>query len=371
MTRNIARVALLLLLGATAACSRAAVAQTDAGEHDRESIQLAAGSAHLNFLKIVTVEESDDTPAVVLTGKVAFDEYHTQRVASPVDGRAIRILVESGDKVKTGQVLFELTSPTVGQMQGDMQKALSDLALSEKALARMNSLKADGAVSAKEVAQAESEYRKAKADVGSSSSRIRALNLASDPGAGAAIRTAIDGTVVDRSVLVGQEVRADGAVPLMTVSNLETVWVLGDVYEQDLALVQKGSAVVVTVAAYPSVTFAGRVGQISNVVDPVTHTVKLRCVVPNPEEKLKPEMFAKIQLSDVGGKKIVIPSRALLNDTQPPRVILALENNTFQFRKVEAGPEVAGKVRILSGLKPGEKIVSGGAIFLKQEIVTQ
>jgi cobalt-zinc-cadmium efflux system membrane fusion protein len=369
MTRSIA---LLVLLGAATACSHAVAEQTDAGEKSRETIQVAATSVHLNFLKVEAVTESDDAPAVILTGKVTFDENHTQRVASPVDGRAIKINVELGDKVKAGQVLLELSSPNVGQMQGDMQKALSDLALAEKALARMTSLKQDGAVSAKEVAQAEADHRKARADVASTSSRIRSLNLSSsEPGAGAAIRTAVEGTVVERNVLVGQEVRADGAAPLMTVSNLDVVWVLGDVYEQDLALVQKGAPVSVNVAGYPGVAFPGTVGHLSDVVDPATHTVKLRCVVPNPEGKLKPEMFARIQLRDVGGKKVVIPSRALLNDTQPPRVILAGENNTFVLRKVEAGPEIAGKVRILSGLKPGEKIVTEGAIFLKQEIVSQ
>lgn len=371
MTRSMVFVC-LLSAPLAGACSHPASASQEALEHPHESIQLPTQTPHLNYLKIATVEEAKDIPAMVLTGKVAFDENHTQRVASPVDGRATKLLVEPGDKVKVGQALIELSSPNVGQIQADLQKSLQDLSVTERAVERVHKLQVDGAVSAKEVAQVEADHRKAKADVASVSSRLKSLNITStDPSVGLALRGQLAGTVVDRNVLLGQEVRADAAVPLMTISNLEVVWVLGDVYEQDIALVKQGTAVSVTVAGYPGVTFPGTVAHLNDVVDPVTHTVKLRCVVPNPEGRLKPEMFAKILLHDVGEMRVVIPSRALLNDTQPPRVVLALEGNTFKLHKVEVGPEVAGRVRVLSGLKPGDKIVTDGAIFLKQEILSQ
>lgn len=367
------RVILAILAAAAAAgCSAsAATPPPEQAEPDRESIQLAAGSPHLKYLKIDTASESDEAPAVVLTGRVGFDENHTQRVASPVDGRAVKLLVETGDKVKVGQPLIELSSPNVGQLQADLQKAQQDLGLSEKALDRAQKLKVDGAVSEKDLAQAEADYRKAKADVAGASTRLRSLNLASaDPGAGAALRAQVAGTVVERNVLVGQEVRADATAPLITISDLGVVWVAGDVYEQDLPLVQPGAEVKVTVSAYPDDVFTGTVGRVSEVVDPVTRTVKIRCVVPNAAGKLKPDMFAKIELKDVG-KKIVIPSRSLLVDSQPPKVILVNGDNSFHLQAVKVGPEVAGKVRVLSGIKAGDRLVVDGAIFLKQEMDNQ
>ena len=98
-------------------------------------------------------------------------------------------------------------------------------------------------------------------------------------------------------------------------------------------------------------------------------TVKVRCVVPNPGGRLKPEMFAKIDLKDATGSRVlVIPARAVLNDGERTKVVVATEGNLFRVRKVELGPEVEGRVRVLAGLKAGEKIVADGALFLKHEI---
>ena len=231
-------------------------------------------------------------------------------------------------------------------------------------------LKQEGAISDKDVAQVEADYKKAKADAARSAAQLHSLSLStSGPTITAALRSQIGGTVVERSVLVGQEVRADATAPLLTVTDLSTVWVVADLYEQDLALVNRGAAVNVVVPAYPSEPFPGTVDHVGEVLDPVSHTVKLRCLIPNPGHRLKPEMFAKVELSDVGGKKaIVLPSTAVLTDSEHARVIVATEGNVFRQRVVALGPEADGKVRVLTGIKPGEKVVVDGAIFLKREM---
>jgi cobalt-zinc-cadmium efflux system membrane fusion protein len=275
--------------------------------------------------------------------------------------------------VKAGQQLILLSSPQVGQLQSDAQKAVQDLAVAQKALDRAHKLMADGAVSEKEVAQAEADFRKARATLGGSGSQLSALGIsASDPTVSVALRSQIAGKVVDRGAMVGQEVRADATNPLVTISDLKNVWVLADVYEQDLKLVQEGAAVQVSVPAYPDQKFPGTVAHIGDVVDPASHTVKLRCNVANPDEKLKPEMFAKIELADAGNAKAVaIPAKAVLWDSEHSRVIVDTGNNVFASRIVSVGPEVDGMVRVLNGLKPGERIVTDGALFLKQEMDDQ
>jgi cobalt-zinc-cadmium efflux system membrane fusion protein len=274
------------------------------------SIQVKPGNPRLQFIKVETVKETDAPPVVRLTGKVSFDEDHTQRVASPIDGRASRILVELGDDVKPGQALIQLTSPRVSELQSYSQKATLDLDLATKALGRANTLRQEGAVSEKEAAQAEADFHKSKSDAARTNAQLRSLSVsASDPTTSAAIRTQIHGTVVERNILVGQEVRADSAQPLLTISNLTVVWVLADVYEQDLAMVKKGDSVKIRVPAYPDEAFDGKVNYLGDVLDPLSRTVKLRCSVPNPQFRLKPEMFAKIELTDIATKKaIVIPS---------------------------------------------------------------
>jgi cobalt-zinc-cadmium efflux system membrane fusion protein len=338
-----------------------------------DSIHLGEGNPKLPFIKIEVVTESDGGTSMTLTGRVDFDEDKTQRVASPIDGRAASLLVSPGDRVKAGQALIQLSSPQVGQLQAEALKAGQDLTVAQKALDRANKLQADGAISDKEVAQIEADYRKAKSDAESSTAQLRALGISpSDPTVTVALRAQVPGTVVERNVLVGQEVRADGATPLVTISDLETVWVLADVYEQDLKLVQQGASVNVRVPAYPDQVFAGTVAHIGDVLDPASHTVKLRCVVPNSEHKLKPEMFAKIELAGTaGGKAIFIPSKAVLADSEHSRVIVDSGGGTFKTRVVSVGPETEGKVRVLGGLVAGERIVTDGALFLQGDIVDQ
>jgi cobalt-zinc-cadmium efflux system membrane fusion protein len=372
----VAALAAALTLGA--ACSKShgeepAEKSENAGEGTRDFVRFNPGSAPLDFLKIETVAETSGATSVTLPGRVSFDEDHTQRVASPIDGRAVSILVKLGDKVRAGQPLIALSSPNVGQLQADAQKAMSELALAEKATERVHKLQTEGAVADKDVAQAENDYRKAKSDSGRTTAQLKSLGVsASDPAVNVALRAQIAGTVVERNVLVGQEVRADQAAPLITISSLDTVWVQADAYEQDLSLVAEGDTVTIRVPAYPGETFPGKVGHIGDVVDPSTRTVKVRCLADNKAHKLKPEMFAKLDVLNAAGHKLIlVPAQAVLNDGDKSVVIVASEGNVFRARKVEVGPETEGKVRLLSGLRPGEKIVTDGAIFMKREIDTQ
>jgi cobalt-zinc-cadmium efflux system membrane fusion protein len=359
--------------GLGGACSKGHGEEGGGVEKAHDFVKYDPGHVPLDFIKIVTVEEVSGATAVSLPGRVTFDEDHTQRVASPIDGRATAILVKLGDKVKAGQPLIQLSAPNVGLVQADAQKALSDLTLSEKSIERVRKLQAEGAIADKEVAVAEGDLRKARSDYGRAQVQLKALGLsATDPAVNASLRAQIPGVVVERNVLVGQEIRADQAMPLLTVSSLETVWVLADAYEQDLGLVGEGDPVSVGVPAYPGETFAGKVGHVADVVDPATRTVKVRCLVPNPGHRLKPEMFAKVEVRSTGKHKVImVPSQAVLSDGDRSLLIVATEGNTFRARRVEVGPETDGKVRVLGGITPGEKIVTEGAIFMKREIESQ
>jgi len=373
-TRIVALAGLCALAGG-AGCSQAPAAEEPAakGAGERDFIQYDIKHAPLDFVKIGTVDESDGATSTTLPGRVIFDEDHTQHVASPIDGRAVRILVRPGDKVRAGQPLVELSSPVVGQLQSDAQKSQLDLALSTQAMERVRKLQADGAVAEKEVAQTEGDYRKARSDGTRAATQLRALGIASgDPAVTAALHAQIAGTVVERNVLPGHEVRGDQSAPLVTISNLDTVWVLADAYEADLGSIQVGDAVAVRVAAYPDQVFTGKVGHIGDVIDPTTHTAKIRCVVPNADHRLKPEMFARVDVKGgAGGKTLLIPSQAVYNEGDRSLVIVATEGNVFRSRPVEVGPDIGGQVRVFKGLNRGEKIVSQGAIFMRREIESQ
>ena len=373
MKTKVLPVAIVLCSGVLGAFTLACSSKTTpamAAERNQDSIQLQPGNARLKFIKVVKVEPSDAAPSVRLTGKIGFNEDATQRVASPIDGRASRILVELGDRVRPNQALLELTAPHVSELQADAQKARQDLDVATKSLDRTKKLKLDGAVSEKEAAQAEADFRKAKADAARTEAQLRSLSVSpTDPTTSAALRAQIGGIVVERNVLVGQEVRADSAQPLFTISNLDTVWVQADVYEQDLGLVHKGDTVKVHVPAYPGDAFVGKVDHVGDVLDPVSRTVKLRCSVPNKDHMLKPEMFAKIELTEVAGQSaIILPASSILTDSEHTRVFVAGDDHVYRQRNVTIGPEFEGNVRVLDGLKVGEQVVTEGAIFLKREL---
>ena len=371
MKRILWSAAILLLAGLSAGCPAGVKASPPGGaaEPGHEGVTLEPSNPALKFLKIEELKPSDAAPSVALTGRITFDEDATQRVATPIDGRATAILVKLGDHVKPGQSLVELSSPQVGQLQADAQKTQQDLIIAQKTVDRVHKLKVDGAVSDKDVSQAEADLQKAKADVGRTGAQLRSIGIsASDPAVAVSIRAQIAGTVVERNVLVGQEVRADATTPLLTITNLQTLWVNADVYEQDLGLITSGATVNVRVPAYPGDVFAGMVARLGEVVDPMSRTVKLRCLVPNPQGKLKPEMFAKVALAETNGKQVlVIPARAVLNESGKIRVIVVV-GNEFRPVSVDVGPETDGRVRVLSGLKPGDRVVTDGALFLKHDI---
>jgi cobalt-zinc-cadmium efflux system membrane fusion protein len=358
---------------AVSGCSKHGEPESGGGEKPRDFIRYDPSHAPHDFIKIETVQEAAGATSISLPGRVTFDEDHTQRVASPIDGRAVAILVKLGDKIHAGQPLIQLSSPNVGQIQADAQKAMSDLSVSEKSAERVHKLQAEGAVAEKEVAQVEGDLRKARSDYARATAQLKSLGVSpSDPAVNAALRAQIAGVLVERNVLVGQEVRADQATPLLTVSSLDVVWVLADAYEQDLGLIAEGDTVAVAVPAYPGEKFAGKVGHIGEVVDAATRTVKVRCIVPNKDHRLKPEMFAKVEVSDNGRRKVMtVASKAVLTDGDRTYVIVATEGNVFRIRRVDVGPETDGRVRVMGGLTPGEKIVTEGAIFMKREIENQ
>ncbi len=322
------------------------------------------------YVTLETVKPSEHPAFVATTGRVTFDEDHTQHVGAPVNGRVSKLRVALGDTVRPGQPLAELTSSDVAELQSNVKKSKQDLVLAEKEATRQRHLHEDGAVSDKEMAQADAELEKARAEVERGDAHLAMLGIgANDPVVRAALVARVAGTVIERHALLGQEVRADSDTPLFTISNLEQVWVVADMYEPDLGLVQPGSAARVRVPAYGDEIFMGTVTHISDVLDAQSRTVKVRCLVPNPKKRLKPEMFARVDLqAEDDGHAIYIAPSALVNDGDRVHVLTVTQNNTVRPRDIRVGREINGRARVLEGLHDGDVIVTHGAIYLDKAI---
>jgi len=181
------------------------------------------------------------------------------------------------------------------------------------------------------------------------------------------IRTPLSGTVIERHVTEGQFVQPDSN-PLLTIADLSSVWVLADIFERDLHRVQVGQKAEVRTEAYPDNQFVARVSYISEVIDPATRTVKVRFLVSNPGPRLKPEMFAAVTLFlDESVRGLTVPVKAVFNESGRNFVYVRVTDREFARRQVEIAPDGAARLRISTGLKAGDKVVSDGALLLRQQ----
>lgn len=340
--------------------------------------QAAPGEARVaapaDLVKVAAVEAVAEAGLTAATGKVTFDEERVSRVASPVSGRVVELLAHPGDRVAKGQALLTIASPDAQSAVADYVAAEADEAVAARSLDRQKRLFKDQAVSAKEVQQAESDATKARAAQARAAGRLEVLGI--DPKAldvrtsRFLLRAPIAGVVVDRPAFPGMEVRPDSGTPLVVVADLSRLWVMADVYERDLPRVARGQAATVRVAAAPGRDFVGRVAHVGDLVDAATRTVKVRVEVDNPKLELKPEMFARVAIQGTApdAPVVTVPSAALLSDGEGFAVVLATGDGRYQKRAVEVGGEQDGRVRVLSGLARGDRVVVDGALYVKAEI---
>jgi cobalt-zinc-cadmium efflux system membrane fusion protein len=362
---------LLLPLVLTACHPRPETERPTAGaETPGGDLQLDPGGRKIQYLKYAEAAVAGTAVVSAATGKVAFDEDHTSRVGSPLSGRVESLLVKPGDVVRKGQPLLTIVSPEVESSIAELRAAEADLSLQQRTLERTRALFADQAVARKDVSQAESDLLKAQASRERARARLTLLGI--NPGDHTSrftLRAPIAGTVVERQALPGAEVRGDAGTPLVTISELDRVWVFADVYERDLASVTAGQTGQVTVASYPGVSFPARIEHVGEVEDAQSRTVKVRLIAENPEHKLKPEMFARVILPLSGpAAAVTVPGSAVLTDGDANVVIVSPSEGKFAMRKVQVGSEVDGRLAVLSGLRPGERVVVDGALFVKAEL---
>ena len=355
---------LLVALAALPACRR-----QEATEATAAAAEARLTPAQLSFLKFAPVAEVEGTSLADLNGTIEFDEERTARLAAPVPGRVVQLLVQAGDRVDADQPLVALESPEVKAAQADYVRADGDSRLARKTAERATRLRAAQAIAEKDYLQAGEDAQKAAADFAHARAQLERLRVApGEPTSRYLLRAPLGGTVVERKALVGMEASAESAEPLVVVSDLSRVRVVLRVPERQLPLLQPGQAVAVRVDAYPQ-EFPGTVAAVGDVIEDATRTVPVRCTVPNADRLLKPAMFARVTLKAPPGLRLtVVPSHALLSDGQHFRVLVRTGDGRLESRPVEVGAQVDGLVQVRSGLRVGEEVVSEGALFAAQQL---
>jgi cobalt-zinc-cadmium efflux system membrane fusion protein len=322
---------------------------------------------HPEQFPLATAELRAAHDDLTVNGAVTPDVSRTVPVNALSGGRVVEIAARLGDDVQKGQVLLKIHSPELAQALSDYQKALSDEMLSRRALERALILFEHGALAEKEKENAQATEDKAKIDVAAVKEKIRLLNGSLDTLSPIIeVRAPISGTIVAQNITGGAGVKSlDNAPDLFTIADLSEVWVMCDVYENNLARVHEGDFAEVRLAAYPDRPLRGRVAKIMSLLDPATRTAKVRLELPNPKGLLKPGMFATARfVSREATRRVFVPASAILRLHDKDWVFRPAGGKSFRRVEVTAGlAQGEGSQEILSGLAAGDRVVSNALQF--------
>ncbi|HLN49020.1 MAG TPA: efflux RND transporter periplasmic adaptor subunit [Steroidobacteraceae bacterium] len=313
-------------------------------------------------------------------GKIAVNGDHTTPVYSPYSGRVIRVVAGLGDTVNKGATLATVEASEFVQAQSDLATAVAQLQLARINESRKHALLDAKGGSLQDWQSAQADLTAAEAAVhsvrnrlkilGKSDAQIDALEEARTIDAVAPLTAPIAGVVVDRQVGPGQYVQAGGGTPVFTIADTSSVWLLANVREADSGTVQLGQVMDVHVGAYPKRTFVARVTYIAALIDPVTHRLAVRAEIDNRDRALKPEMFANFRIqTSAASQSPAIPEAAAVYEGDAAHVWVLQGEGLLAYRAIRTGRTNDGLVEVEDGLKPGERIVTKGGLFIDQAAV--
>jgi len=390
------RIKQIVLLGAllvSAACSKAV---------DNRSAQATAAAASTSSpqnqaIETETAQEAPMAGTILATGTILVPENRLAAIGPVHEGRIVHLYAGQGSRVKKGQKLADLESADIDEAKSAYLKAIADYdnarktsqaevrlaqatfdrtkLLYEKTIAAQKTfqsaehdLEVAKAVAESSVASTKAALAAARRKLlilGMTASDIVGLRDDQDLGALFSLTSPIDGVVVERTATIGATVGADASV--FKIIDISSVWIAANVFEKDLSRVKLGQGARVSVPAVPDTVFSGKVIFISSVVDPETRTVKVRTEVPNRDGKLKPDMFANVQIvTDVDRSTISVPQSAVLSDNGQS-IIFVANAGGYEKRVVTVGIQSGDRVEIRDGVKAGEKVVVKGNYLLLEQ----
>ena len=347
---------------------------------DSADVEVLLTSDAVGRLGIKTAKVGTTTPtaSIELPGSVMANAYREVKVTPVAGGVVTKVQVELGATVKRGTPLVTLFSSELADAQMKYLSMLAAFEADHKKLDRTQQLVTIGAASRQELEEVTAQHAAHEADLEAARQRLVLLGLTPErlgglkaPGQIASdilVPAPIDGVVTARSVNLGQ-VAAVGQ-ELFTVTDLSSVWIVGDLYEQDFRAVRVGSDAAVTTQAYPGLVTRGRVTYIDPRVDPQTRTAKVRVEVPNPAGRLRLGMFATMAFTTPRGEPAMMVPRAAvqtIGDRQVVFVAAPDEEGKFVARTVRLGSPVGAGYLVLAGLKLGDVVVTEGSFFLRAE----
>ena len=304
---------------------------------------------------------------ITANGTVSPDVSRTIHVTSLGGGRVVDLKVKLGDNVQKGQTLLVISSPDLAAAMSDYQKFKADEVLSHKALDRAQMLYDRGAIATKDLETAQDIEDKAKVDLSTAEQHVKVLGAdPTHPSPLIDLKAPVSGTIVEQNVAGFEGVKSlDNTPNLFTIADLGEVWVVCDVFENDLGEVHLDDSAEIRLNAFPDRRFHGKVADIARVLDPNTRSAKVRIVLGNADGALRPGMFAVATFqSRKRTDRVVVPATAIMRLHDKDWVFR--KESDKRFRKVEVqadGLAPDGMQEIRTGVKPGDELVTNALEF--------
>jgi cobalt-zinc-cadmium efflux system membrane fusion protein len=332
---------------------------------EHEQVENVVQVDHPEQFALATAAAHESTSKLTVTGTVNPDISRSVPVISIATGRVVEIHARLGDTVKKGQLLLRVQSADMSAAFSDYRKAVADEQLAHTQLERSKLLYGKGAISLNELQVTQDTEDKAKVDVENSAERLRVLGADIDhPAAIVDVRAPVSGVITDQQVTNAAGVAGLGSPNPFTISDLSYVWILCDVYENDLAKVHVGETAEIRLNAYPNQAFTGRISNILPILDPTIRTAKVRIEVRNPG-MMRVGMFVSATFH--GQQKethSVVPASAILHLHDRDWVYVVAADKTFQRVEIVSGIALPGNMQeVTSGIKPGTQVIQDALVF--------
>ena len=360
--------------GMPAPSAQAAAAKTE----EAVEISLTPEAVERAGIKIAEVKAQSSVSGVTVPGTVMSNAYRDTKVNALVGGIVRQVMVELGAEVRRGAPLAVIFSSELADVQMKYLSKRAMLEADHQKLERTQKLVALGSASRQELEEVTAVHTGHETEVAAAQQRLLLLGLSPERVArleGASqvvseitVTSPADGLVIARSVNPGQVINA--AQELFVVTDLSTVWIIGDLYERDFSRVRVGSAATITLPSMPDRSVKGRVAYIDPRVDPATRTAKVRVEVPNRGGDLRLGMFVTMGIQTGTTERITVVPRAAVQTIGDRSVVYVPaegEEGKFVERAVQVGPPAGEFVPVLNGLRPGDRVVTDGSFYLRAE----
>jgi len=319
-------------------------------------------------IETTVVHRRQTAGQLVLPARVVAIPTEVVHIYPLISGRVLSLRILPGQQVRKGEQIGSLQSSDAGQARADFEKAKIEAARADLQLARAKELLAHEVMAQKDYDDLKAIADTDHAELERSRQALHLLGFSESSTSDIVpIAAPISGVVLDVGTGAGELQRSlDNATPIATIADIDSVWVVGDLYPRDQNSVRVGQPAAIAVNGYPGTVLRGTVQNISDSVDPVTLALKVRVVLPNPGYRLKPDMYASMTLTTSTHNTIVVPSTAVIRNGNDTFLFVETTPGKYERRNVTLDGSDAESDEVTQGLSDGDKVVTTGAELLRE-----